>query len=185
MRMSVRRCTRLTNGFSKKIENHIAAVHLNFLYYNFCRGHQTLRVTPAMPAGLSQRVGGVTDSVNLLETREKSRLAGGRPEKPQEDPMDDQVRDVLLADLADAKMREGRAREQLRAHKANIDGIRAALGNPYFYTGRSADDPESEARFTGYRSHEPGLKLFCEWKDAMQRIATVRKQLQDAGIESA
>lgn len=52
MRMSMRRFTRLTNGFSKKIENLEAAVALYFIYYNFCRVHQTLRVTPAMEAGI-------------------------------------------------------------------------------------------------------------------------------------
>jgi hypothetical protein len=56
MRMSMRRFTRLTNGFSKKIENHIAAVALCFMYYNFCRVHQTLRVTPAMEAGIANHV---------------------------------------------------------------------------------------------------------------------------------
>ncbi len=66
----MRRYTRLTNGFSKKIDNHIAAVHLHFLHYNFCRIHQTLRVTPAMAAGLSQRVWGIMDIVALLEATE-------------------------------------------------------------------------------------------------------------------
>ncbi len=50
MRMSMRRFTRLTNAFSKKLENHAAAVALYFMYYNFGRVHQTLRVTPAMQA---------------------------------------------------------------------------------------------------------------------------------------
>jgi hypothetical protein len=56
MRMHMRRFTRLTNAFSKKIENHAAAVALHFMYYNFCRVHQTLRVTPAMEAGISAHV---------------------------------------------------------------------------------------------------------------------------------
>jgi IS1 family transposase len=56
MRMHMRRFTRLTNGFSKKLENHIAAISLHFMYYNFCRIHQTLRVTPAMAAGVSSRL---------------------------------------------------------------------------------------------------------------------------------
>ena len=56
MRMSMRRFTRLTNGFSKKIENLAHAVSLHFMYYNFARIHQTLRVTPAMEAGVSDHV---------------------------------------------------------------------------------------------------------------------------------
>jgi len=50
------RLTRLTNGFSKKWENHWAALCLHFAYYNFCRIHKTLRVTPAMQAGITDRV---------------------------------------------------------------------------------------------------------------------------------
>ena len=67
MRMSMRRFTRLTNGFSKKIENHVAAVALHCLHYNFCRVHQTLRVTPAMEAGLAERIWTVADLVSLLD----------------------------------------------------------------------------------------------------------------------
>jgi IS1 family transposase len=66
MRMSMRRFSRLTNAFSKKIENHIAALSLYFMYYNFCRVHQTLRVTPAMEAGLSDHVWEVKEIVALL-----------------------------------------------------------------------------------------------------------------------
>lgn len=66
MRMSMRRFTRLTNGFSKKIENHGHAVSLYFMYYNFCRVHQTLRVTPAMEAGLTDRIWTIAELLNLL-----------------------------------------------------------------------------------------------------------------------
>jgi hypothetical protein len=51
--MSMRRFTRLTNGFSKKLENHRAAIALHFAHYNFCRRHQTLRMIPAMAAGIT------------------------------------------------------------------------------------------------------------------------------------
>jgi IS1 family transposase len=66
MRMSMRRFTRLTNAFSKKWENHAAMVSLYFMYYNFGRVHQTLRVTPAMEAGLSDHVWSVEEIVGLL-----------------------------------------------------------------------------------------------------------------------
>jgi hypothetical protein len=58
MRMSMRRFTRLTNGFSKKLQNHEAAVALHYMWYNFVRSQQSLRVTPAMAAGVSQRACG-------------------------------------------------------------------------------------------------------------------------------
>jgi hypothetical protein len=67
MRMSMRRFTRLTNAFSKKLENHAAMVALYFMFYNFARVHQTLRVTPAMEAGLADHVWSVEDIVGLLE----------------------------------------------------------------------------------------------------------------------
>lgn len=60
MRMSMRRFTRLTNGFSKKVENHEHMLAIYFMYYNYCRVHQTLRVTPAMEAGLADQVSGLT-----------------------------------------------------------------------------------------------------------------------------
>ncbi|MDR3410861.1 MAG: IS1 family transposase [Formivibrio sp.] len=67
MRMSIRRFTRLTNAFSKKAENHAASVVLWFAYYNFCRIHQTLRVTPAMEAGISEHVWSLEELVGLLD----------------------------------------------------------------------------------------------------------------------
>jgi IS1 family transposase len=66
MRMSMRRFTSLTNGFSKKAENHLAAVCLHFLHYNFARVHKTLRVTPAMAAGIADHVWSVEEIVGLL-----------------------------------------------------------------------------------------------------------------------
>jgi IS1 family transposase len=66
MRMSMRRFTRLTNAFSKKLENHEHAIALHFMHYNFCRIHQTLRITPAMAAGVSEKVWELSDIVNLM-----------------------------------------------------------------------------------------------------------------------
>ena len=70
MRMHMRRFTRLTNAFSKKVENHAHAVALFTTYYNFVRIHKTLRVTPAMAAGVSDRLWDVSDIVALVEARE-------------------------------------------------------------------------------------------------------------------
>jgi IS1 family transposase len=61
VRMGVRRYTRLTNAFSKKLEMHVAATALHFAHYNFCRVHQTLRVTPAMEAGLTDHVWSINE----------------------------------------------------------------------------------------------------------------------------
>ena len=66
MRMQMRRFTRLTNAFSKKVENLGHAVALHFMHYNFCRIHQTLRVTPAMAAGVSDHVWEIGDLVALM-----------------------------------------------------------------------------------------------------------------------
>ncbi len=66
LRMGNRRFTRLTNAFSKKVENHRHMVALFFLYYNFCRVHSTLRVTPAMEAGLSDHVWSLEEMCELL-----------------------------------------------------------------------------------------------------------------------
>ena len=66
MRMGMRRFTRLTNGFSKKVENHAYAVALHYMHYNFCRVHQTLRVTPAMEAGLTNHVWSIEEIAALI-----------------------------------------------------------------------------------------------------------------------
>ena len=71
--MHTRRFTRLTNAFSKKVENHACAVALHAMYYNFVRIHQTLKVTPAMAAGVTDRLWEMNDVVDLLEAFETSR----------------------------------------------------------------------------------------------------------------
>lgn len=67
MRMSMRRFTRLTNGFSKKIENHCHALSLYFVWYNFVRIHKTLKVTPAMEAGLTKQLWDMKDIVSMID----------------------------------------------------------------------------------------------------------------------
>jgi IS1 family transposase len=69
MRMSMRRFTRLTNAFSQKVENHAHAVALHFMYYNFGRIHKTLRVTPAMEAGVSDHVWSWEEMASLSDSR--------------------------------------------------------------------------------------------------------------------
>jgi len=73
MRMGMRRFTRLTNGFSKKVENHACAVALHFTHYNFCRIHRTLKTTPAVAAGVADHVWGIGKIVGLLESEPANR----------------------------------------------------------------------------------------------------------------
>lgn len=75
MRMHMRRFTRLTNAFSKKAENHSYAVALHFMYYNFCRIHKTLRCSPAMAAGVSEKLWDVVDLVRMIEEWEAQQRA--------------------------------------------------------------------------------------------------------------
>jgi IS1 family transposase len=69
MRMGMRRFTRLTNAFSKKVENHVHSVALYYMHYNFCRIHKTLRVTPAMEAGVSDHVWSIEEIAGLLDSK--------------------------------------------------------------------------------------------------------------------
>jgi hypothetical protein len=71
--MSSRRFIRLTNTFSKKVENHAVSVALHYMNYNFCRIHKTLRVTPAMAAGVTDKLWGIGDIVKVLEDWERLR----------------------------------------------------------------------------------------------------------------
>jgi IS1 family transposase len=72
MRMQMRRFTRLTNAFSKKVENHIASIAIHYMHYNFCRVHQTLRVTPAMEARLTDHVWEIQEVISLLDRPSKT-----------------------------------------------------------------------------------------------------------------
>lgn len=77
MRMSMRRYTRLTNAFSKKLENHAAQVALHFWYYNFCRKHQTLKTTPAVAAGVERYPMHLGELVKLIDE------AAPKPNRPK------------------------------------------------------------------------------------------------------
>lgn len=79
MRMHMRRFTRITNAFSKKVENHIAAVSLHSMYYNFVRVHKTLKVSPAMAAGITDRLWEISDLVAMLEAWEAKEKRDTKP----------------------------------------------------------------------------------------------------------
>ncbi len=69
MRMSMRRFTRLTNGFSKKVENHAHALAIHYMHYNFCRVHKTLRVTPAMEAGIADHIWTIEEMLSIVSLK--------------------------------------------------------------------------------------------------------------------
>ena len=75
----MRRFTRLTNAFSKKLENHIAAVSLHSMYYNFVRVHKTLKVSPAIAAGVTDRLWEISDLVAMLEAWEAKEKRDAKP----------------------------------------------------------------------------------------------------------
>jgi hypothetical protein len=72
MRMSMRRFTRLTNAFSKKVEKHALSVALHYMHYNFARIHKTLRVSPAMAAGVTDTLWSIGDVVDMIDAAEVS-----------------------------------------------------------------------------------------------------------------
>ena len=75
VRTAMRRYTRLSNGFSRKIEKHAAAVALNYFAYNFIKIHRTLRMSPAMAAGATDHLWSISDLVDLWESTERERAA--------------------------------------------------------------------------------------------------------------
>jgi hypothetical protein len=85
MRMHMRRFTRLTNAFSKKLENHAHMVALYTLWYNFVRIHKTLRITPAMAAGIETRLWSMEDVAALVEARDAAPAKRGtyKPRQPK------------------------------------------------------------------------------------------------------
>jgi len=84
MRMSMRRFTRLTNAFSKKVENLAAAVSLHFAYYNYCRVHKTLGTTPAVAAGVTDHVWTIRELIALLDAAESTPVKRGPYKKTRE-----------------------------------------------------------------------------------------------------
>ncbi len=80
-RMTNRRFTRLTNGFSKKWVNHEHAIALHYFFYNFCRKHQTLGTTPAVAAGVTDKVWKIEDLVQMLVDEENKNRCHGRINK--------------------------------------------------------------------------------------------------------
>jgi len=68
----MRRFTRLTNGFSKKMENHFFALAIHYMHYNFCRVHKTLRVTPAMEAGIADHICSIEEMLSILDSKRNS-----------------------------------------------------------------------------------------------------------------
>src|SRR5215472_5289476 len=83
MRMSMRRFTRLTNAFSKKLENHAHMVALYALWYNFVRVHKTLRVSPAMAAGIAQHLWSMEDVARLAEPQAPAKRGTYKPRTPK------------------------------------------------------------------------------------------------------
>jgi hypothetical protein len=83
--MSMRRFTRLTNAFSKKLDNHIHALALYFAFYNFCRIHKTLKVSPAMAAGLTDRLWSLEDIIARIDAAAPPPKARGPYKKRSKD----------------------------------------------------------------------------------------------------
>ena len=84
-----------------------------------------------------------------------------------------------LMRLTNAKQRLADVQSEVEAHVANIEQVRHDLGNPYFFSPRPADHSESQSKFTGYASHEPGLALIREWQIVREEIAEIQNRLQE------
>ena len=89
MRMGMRRFTRLTNAFSKKAESHAHALAIYFMHYNFVRIHKTLRCTPAMAAGVTDRLWDIGDMVAVIDAMEAAPAKRGPYRKRGEKPVDE------------------------------------------------------------------------------------------------
>jgi hypothetical protein len=91
--------------------------------------------------------------------------------------MDDNLRADLHAKLSDAMERRIRIEQELQEHGDRIQQVRERLGNPYFFHPRPADHPESRAKYTGYASHDPALRLIFDFKDVEQEIRDLLNRL--------
>jgi hypothetical protein len=95
--------------------------------------------------------------------------------------MDDQTRDGLWARISQLEARKSQLVIALRRHADNIEDVRGALGNPYFYSSRPEGAPESKSRFTGYASHEPAFRLAREHQEIVKEIESIEGRLRAAG----
>ena len=93
--------------------------------------------------------------------------------------MDNQTRSRLLIQLSEAQQRRSATQRELESHAASLSEVRKKLGNPFFYASVPSDHPQSQSHFTGYGSHEPGLRLIRQWQDAAKEIETIQKQLSE------
>lgn len=91
--------------------------------------------------------------------------------------MDETRYEALVVELAQAREREAAVRSRLQTFAANISTVRAELGNPFYYSGRPASDPESEAHFTGYASNEAIFALVRDLRAAVRRVAAIEERL--------
>jgi hypothetical protein len=94
-----------------------------------------------------------------------------------------QTPDDLRARLLAVRQRAIRFLRDLQAHGASIQDVRQTLGNPFFYSAQPTDDPHSKAKFTGYASHEPALRLMIELREAWTEIQAINHELRAVGLD--
>jgi hypothetical protein len=91
--------------------------------------------------------------------------------------MADDTRNDVAARLSKAIERRATLKQEMQAHAARIAEVRATLGNPFFYSPRPEGDPQSESKFTGYKSNEPAFQLFRALWDVSKEIKVLQGQL--------
>jgi len=90
--------------------------------------------------------------------------------------------EALLLRLSHAKARQTALTSEAKEFEGRLPEIRAAFGNPYFYSGRPENAGESIADYTGYKAHEPGLRIARGFVDVNRELSTVREQLRALGV---